>query len=138
MRARSRAVVGKNAKRPVKRTRREGYFEPRSPRAFAAAALRTRVMAAHGSELVIGMDVGSTTVKAVVVDPDSMEILWHDYQRHHTRQPETVLAFLERILGEFPHVPGAAWRIFLTGSGAGPLSPPTGGKFVQEVNAVTL
>ena len=32
-------------------------------------------------ELVIGMDVGSTTVKAVVIDPDSREILWHDYQR---------------------------------------------------------
>jgi activator of 2-hydroxyglutaryl-CoA dehydratase len=28
--------------------------------------------------------------------------------------------------------------MFLTGSGSSPLAPSTGGKFVQEVNAVTL
>ena len=41
--------------------------------------------------LAIGMDVGSTTVKATVVDPESKAILWSDYQRHHTKQPEKVL-----------------------------------------------
>ncbi len=90
------------------------------------------------SELVIGMDVGSTTVKAVVIQPDTKEILWHDYQRHHTKQPEKVLEFLTRILEAFPDQPSDGWRMFLTGSGSGPLAPPTGGKFVQEVNAVTL
>src|SRR4029077_19947197 len=91
-------------------------------------------------ELAIGMDVGSTTVKAVVVNPQTKEILWSDYQRHHTKQPEYVLGMLETILKAFPeHVaPEHDWRIFVTGSGAGPLSGPTGGKFVQEVNAVTL
>ncbi|MBE7485449.1 MAG: CoA activase [Polyangiaceae bacterium] len=89
-------------------------------------------------ELVIGMDVGSTTVKAVVLHPDTLDILWHDYQRHHTKQPEKVLELLEAILAAFPDQPADRWRIFLTGSGAGPLAPPTGGKFVQEVNAVTL
>ena len=48
--------------------------------------------------LAIGMDVGSTTVKATVVDPDSKAILWSDYQRHHTKQPEKVLELLETIL----------------------------------------
>jgi predicted CoA-substrate-specific enzyme activase len=90
------------------------------------------------TDLVIGMDVGSTTVKAVVVHPETRERLWHDYQRHHTRQPETVLAFLERIIEAFPAQPADGWRMFLTGSGAGPLCDPTGGVFVQEVNAVTL
>ena len=89
-------------------------------------------------ELVIGMDVGSTTVKAVVIDPDSREILWHDYQRHHTKQPEKCLELLETILAAFPDQPAHAWRLFATGSGSGPLCPPTGAKFVQEVNAVTL
>ena len=69
-------------------------------------------------ELVIGMDVGSTTVKAVVVEPTSKEILWRDYQRHQTKQPENVLEFLERIAEEFKDVPLEKWRIFLTGSGA--------------------
>ncbi len=89
-------------------------------------------------DLVIGMDVGSTTVKAVVLDAASQEILWSDYQRHHTKQPEKVLELLEAILSRFPGRPLERWRMFLTGSGASPLAPSTGGKFVQEVNAVTL
>ena len=88
-------------------------------------------------ELAIGMDVGSTTVKAVVCDVATKEILWSDYQRHHTKQPEYVLSMLETIVGAFPDYK-KAFRIFVTGSGAGPLSAPTGGKFVQEVNAVSL
>jgi predicted CoA-substrate-specific enzyme activase len=90
------------------------------------------------SELVIGMDVGSTTVKAVVIEPDSKKILWHDYQRHHTKQPEKVLELLTNILDAFPDQPKDGWRMFLTGSGSGPMAGPTGAKFVQEVNAVTL
>ncbi|HXX65666.1 MAG TPA: BadF/BadG/BcrA/BcrD ATPase family protein [Polyangiaceae bacterium] len=93
---------------------------------------------ADGGRLAIGMDVGSTTVKAVVVEPSTKEILWSDYQRHHTKQPEYVLSMLETILGAFPGRGSQDWKIFLTGSGAGPLCGPTQGKFVQEVNAVTL
>ncbi|MFW6051721.1 MAG: BadF/BadG/BcrA/BcrD ATPase family protein [Myxococcota bacterium] len=88
--------------------------------------------------IVIGVDVGSTTVKAVVVDPESREILWHDYKRHHTKQPETVQEFMVRIGQAFEHVPREDMRVFVTGSGAGPLAEPLGAKFVQEVNAVTL
>ena len=88
--------------------------------------------------IVVGLDVGSTTVKACVVDPDSRAILWHDYQRHHTKQPEKVLDFLVRIGREFAHVPRENVRVFITGSGGGPLAAPIGAKFVQEVNAVTL
>jgi predicted CoA-substrate-specific enzyme activase len=91
-----------------------------------------------GRVRVIGMDVGSTTVKAVVLDPDTLEVLWSDYQRHHTKQPEKVLELCEAILAAFPDQPADGWRMFLTGSGSGPLAEPTGGKFVQEVNAVTL
>ena len=52
----------------------------------------------------IGLDVGSTTVKAVVVDPATDEILWQDYQRHDTKQPEKVLEFLKRIEAEIPRL----------------------------------
>jgi activator of 2-hydroxyglutaryl-CoA dehydratase/predicted nucleotide-binding protein (sugar kinase/HSP70/actin superfamily) len=89
-------------------------------------------------DLIIGMDVGSTTVKAVVLEPDTKNIVWHDYQRHHTKQPEKVLELLEAIGAAFSDHPAERFRIFLTGSGAGPLCEPTGGKFVQEVNAVSL
>ncbi len=95
-------------------------------------------MSGHRGELVIGMDVGSTTVKAAVIDPVTKDILWNDYQRHHTKQPEKVLELLETILAAFPDQPADAWKMFVTGSGSGPLAGPTGAKFVQEVNAVTL
>jgi len=42
----------------------------------------------------IGLDVGSTTVKAVVVDAARDAVLWKDYQRHETRQAEKALEFL--------------------------------------------
>lgn len=52
--------------------------------------------------LAIGLDVGSTTVKAVVVDAETREILWRDYQRHETRQPEKAMEFMVRIGEAFP------------------------------------
>src|SRR5215831_10126493 len=88
--------------------------------------------------ICIGIDVGSTTVKAVVVDPESKDILWSDYQRHQTKQPEMVLEFLERIEADFPAIDRARVRTFITGSGGSPIGPHLGSKFVQEVNAVTL
>ena len=88
--------------------------------------------------LVLGIDVGSTTVKAVALDPTTLEILWSDYQRHQTKQPEKVLELLDVIEATFPKSPRDKWRVFMTGSGALPLCIPLGGKFVQEVNAVTL
>ena len=88
--------------------------------------------------VVIGLDVGSTTVKAVVVYPETRQILWHDYRRHHTKQADCALDLMVRIGQSFPETSTADIRMFITGSGAGPLSEPLGAKFVQEVNAVTL
>jgi activator of 2-hydroxyglutaryl-CoA dehydratase/predicted nucleotide-binding protein (sugar kinase/HSP70/actin superfamily) len=88
------------------------------------------------TRVAIGVDIGSTTVKAVVCDPDTLEILWSDYKRHETRQPEMVIEFLVRIADAFPEATDI--DIFCTGSGSGPLAGPLGARFVQEVNAVTL
>jgi activator of 2-hydroxyglutaryl-CoA dehydratase/predicted nucleotide-binding protein (sugar kinase/HSP70/actin superfamily) len=90
-----------------------------------------------GQRLFVGLDVGSTTVKAIVVDPAKDEILWKDYQRHETKQPEKTLEFLRRIEKEF-QLPADQFRIFMTGSGGGGVAPRIGAKFVQEVNAVSL
>lgn len=91
-----------------------------------------------GKELVIGVDVGSTTVKAAVILPHSKQILWSKYRRHHTRQAELVFSFLEEILNEFHVDTNSDIRIFVTGSGGLPLTDVLGAKFVQEVNAVTM
>lgn len=88
--------------------------------------------------VVVGIDVGSTTVKATVVDPESRRILWSDYVRHNTKQPETVYEFLVRIGNTFPNVPRESIRVFITGSGGGPIAEHLGAKFVQEVNSVTM
>ncbi|TNE92429.1 MAG: CoA activase [Deltaproteobacteria bacterium] len=91
---------------------------------------------AHPKKLAVGLDVGSTTVKAVVCDPDTLEILWSDYQRHETQQPEKCADFMVRIGEAFPDAEEI--RIYCTGSGSSPLAEPLGARFVQEVNAVTL
>ena len=50
---------------------------------------------------LVGMDVGSTTVKSTVVEADgNKQVLWQDYQRHNTRQAEKVLEFLGRMEDE--------------------------------------
>jgi predicted CoA-substrate-specific enzyme activase len=86
---------------------------------------------------MVGLDVGSTTVKAVVLSATTDEILWQDYQRHETKQPEKTLEFLRRIESEVG-VNGHNTRMFVTGSGGGVLAELIGAKFVQEVTAVAL
>jgi activator of 2-hydroxyglutaryl-CoA dehydratase/predicted nucleotide-binding protein (sugar kinase/HSP70/actin superfamily) len=93
---------------------------------------------ATDTELVIGMDIGSTTVKAVVMHRSTQEIVWSDYQRHQTKQPEKVLELLEEILRVHPEISEDGAQMFVTGSGSGPIGEATGAKFVQEVNAVTF
>src|SRR5690348_14396366 len=90
------------------------------------------------TKYVIGIDVGSTTVKMTVIDPSSKEILWKKYLRHETRQPEMTLSMLEEIHAAYPEMKPDDVRCFITGSGGGPIAPQLGAKFVQEVNAVTM
>jgi len=91
----------------------------------------------HNSRFTVGLDVGSTTVKAVVVARDNDQIVWRDYQRHETKQPEKVMEFLGRMELEAGINPRHT-RIFITGSGGGTLADLIGAKFVQEVTAVAL
>ena len=92
----------------------------------------------EGRRYFLGMDVGSTTVKMVVVDTKNDEILWQDYQRHETKQPEKCLEFLKRIHADLPAVNSENTRAFITGSGGKNVGRHIGAKFVQEVNAVCL
>ncbi len=89
------------------------------------------------NDLFIGLDVGSTTVKAVVLEAATDNILWYDYQRHETRQLHKVLEFLQTIENEFKGQ-SDRFRVFVTGSGGRSVADLIGAKFVQEVNAVSL
>jgi predicted CoA-substrate-specific enzyme activase len=89
------------------------------------------------ARLLVGIDVGSTTVKAVAVDAATDQIVWSDYQRHETKQPEKTLEFLGRLEADLA-IARESCRMFITGSGGSNLAPLMGAKFVQEVTAVSL
>ncbi|MBE9554705.1 MAG: hypothetical protein IMF05_14675, partial [Proteobacteria bacterium] len=88
--------------------------------------------------LYIGIDVGSTTAKCVVVEPSTLDLLWTRYQRHETHQAEVVAEMLADIEQAFPDREHTDIRTFITGSGAGPIAAQLGSRFVQEVNAVSI
>ena len=91
----------------------------------------------QNDQLMVGLDVGSTTVKAVVVRRENDQMVWQDYQRHETKQPEKTLEFLRRMEAEIG-ITQENCRVFCTGSGGGGLAELIGAKFVQEVTAVSL
>src|SRR5438270_2000397 len=91
----------------------------------------------HETKSLVGLDVGSTTVKAVVVEAASDTVLWQDYQRHETKQPEKTLECLKRMEAD-AGITRHNTRLFMTGSGGGAIADQIGAKFVQEVTAVSL
>ncbi len=91
----------------------------------------------RSKNLSVGLDIGSTTVKGVAVDNDGDKIIWSYYQRHETRLAEKVFEFLEKLECDL-EIKAGEFRIFVTGSGAHGYADYIGGKFVQEVNALSL
>src|SRR3984957_19379731 len=91
----------------------------------------------HVTRVLVGLDIGSTTVKAGIVDAATDLVLWQDYQRHETKQPEKSLEFLKRMEAEVG-IDRKNTRMFVTGSGGGGIAGQVGATFVQEVTAVSL
>ncbi|EDP75469.1 BadF/BadG/BcrA/BcrD ATPase family protein [Hydrogenivirga sp. 128-5-R1-1] len=85
--------------------------------------------------LTLGLDVGSTTCKYVLID-EKGDIIAKNYERHNTKQAEKVLEFLERLEEEYGFTPGRD-RVYITGSGGGLVGEFIGARFVQEVVAVS-
>ena len=86
-------------------------------------------------EINIGIDVGSTTVKAVVLAANTNEPLYRAYRRHGVHQAKCVLEELRAINKSFPD---ARANLMLTGSGASPLSDVIGAPYIQEVVANSI
>ncbi len=79
-----------------------------------------------------GIDIGSTTVKLVILNQDG-QMLYRDFRRHHAHTQETLKALLSEAytaLGE------CSLHISITGSGAINLGKALKIPFVQEVVAV--
>jgi predicted CoA-substrate-specific enzyme activase len=111
--------------------------EHKAPQLFQISAAPYQKPHDHHTQFLVGLDVGSTTVKATVVDAATDQILWQDYQRHETKQPEKSLEFLRRMEVEIG-INRHNTRMFMTGSGGGAIAEQIGAKFVQEVTAVSL
>ena len=79
--------------------------------------------------LHIGLDVGSTTVKIIVMDHDK-RVLYKDYKRHFSDTKNTVCKVLEDLLLRYPL---NCFTIALTGSGAMSAAKFLGVNFIQEV-----
>ncbi len=79
---------------------------------------------------LLGIDVGSTTVKIAVLT-EGKEILYTSYERHFARVKECVLAQLAVVKEKF----GGDFRISITGSAGLGLAERSGVSFVQEVQA---
>ncbi len=88
-------------------------------------------------KFLVGLDVGSTTVKTVVRSEAGGEPLLLDYCRHESRQAETVLRALQQATSKLG-IADSNMRLFMTGSGGQQLAELLGARFVQEVAAVSL
>src|SRR6202034_3453479 len=91
----------------------------------------------HHTQFLVGLDVGSTTVKATVVDAATDQVIWQDYQRHETKHEEKSLKLLHRMERDIG-IDGTNTRMFRTGSGGGAIADQIGTKFVQEATAVSF
>ncbi len=80
----------------------------------------------------VGLDIGSTTIKCVVID-DKDEIIYSSYDRHYSHIIEKGKALLKKINDEILH--GEKAILAISGSAGMGLSESCGVPFVQEVYA---
>lgn len=79
--------------------------------------------------LHVGVDVGSTTVKIVVLD-SNLDVIFEDYQRHYSDTKNTICTVLEKLIEKYPD---CNYTIALTGSGAMSAAGFLDLPFIQEV-----
>ena len=83
----------------------------------------------------VGLDVGSTTIKCVVLD-DADRLIFHTYERHFSHIQEKT----ERLLREVAqrYVPGGRAVLAISGSAGMGMAESAGVPFVQEVFATRV
>ena len=84
-------------------------------------------------ELQVGLDVGSTTAKLIVLNHKN-EIVFKSYQRHFSDIKNTTLKLLHLVSEKFPNV---KLKMNASGSSGLGICEPLGIPFIQEVVACT-
>ena len=79
--------------------------------------------------LHVGLDVGSTTVKIIVMN-EYLETIYTSYKRHFSDTKKTICDFLEELIDMYPE---ATFTVALTGSGAMSAAKFLDLSFIQEV-----
>ncbi len=87
--------------------------------------------------LWLGIDIGSTTVKAVVLEPVYKNVLYKKYIRHNAKTTETVLEIFFEIKKRWKE---ASFKCAICGSGGMDIANHLGANFIQEVvaNAIAV
>ncbi|MDR2841831.1 MAG: hypothetical protein LBV52_01360 [Spirochaetaceae bacterium] len=83
----------------------------------------------------LGIDVGSTTVKIVVFEPDTQKMQCSIYVRHNSYQAETVHKILQEVSVKYPD---AVFRAAVCGSGGKPIADALKVPYIQEVVANSI
>lgn len=82
----------------------------------------------------IGLDIGSTTIKAIVFDEDG-HIVYRHYERHCAQINDLCAKLLHEINLQFPH---GRFQLAISGSAGMGLAEDVGVDFLQEVYATRL
>ncbi|MCI1769829.1 MAG: acyl-CoA dehydratase activase-related protein [Mageeibacillus sp.] len=81
----------------------------------------------------LGLDIGSTTIKVVLLDGE--EIVYSEYKRHHSDVSGLLNELFEELGAKYP---GILVDVVITGSGGLSVANWLGLKFTQEVMAETV
>lgn len=81
---------------------------------------------------LLGVDVGSTTVKLALIDNETKQVLYHRYLRHGARQRETTIRLIRDLAESMPEI---RFQAIFTGSGSRGIAESVRLFHVQEVVA---
>ena len=85
-------------------------------------------------EYLLGIDIGSTTVKFTIID-NANNIVYNSYERHYSQVKKAVLEQIQKIKNQYENI---LFHVSITGSAGMGLASKTNIGFVQEVQASYL
>ena len=103
----------------------------------SADSAQKATSSANSGEALLGIDIGSTTTKAVVLDAATRETLYSTYRRHHAHQAESLRPILTEIAERFGDL---RFSVAMSGSGGKAIAEYLGIPYAQEVvaNAIAV
>ncbi len=85
--------------------------------------------------ILVGIDIGSTTVKVIALEADTRKPVFDRYARHNARQAEILRSMLVELRASFPE---GQFRAAVCGSGGKRIATRIGAHFIQEVVANSI